>query len=221
MRESILFLAAIVLMAPVTVQAQDPVATTSYRVDSESSWIRVLAWPDGPLKRFGHHHVIAHQSLSGSVDVPENPLEATVQLELQVGDFTVDDPALRALEGEEFEGEVPQKDIDGTRNNMLSEKLLDGEQFQSIQIRSASIEGALPDVNIVATVTVKDVESTVRFPASVELTDDTVVARGEIELLHGAFGLAPFTAMGGALSVRDLLVFKYEITGVRVSDDAR
>ena len=76
----------------------------------------------------------------------------------------------------------------------------------------------MPDVNIVATVTVKGVENTVTFPASVELTDERVVARGEIELLHGAFGLSPFTAMGGALSVRDLLVLKYEITANRETD---
>ena len=59
---------------------------------------------------------------------------------------------------------------------------------------------------------------TVTFPASIELSDDAFVARGEIELNHDAFGLSPFTAMGGALSVRDLLVLKYEISGMRVAD---
>ncbi len=87
-----------------------------------------------------------------------------------------------------------------------------------IRIQSNSIEGSLDDARIVTTVIVKDVENTVTFPASIELTDDAFVARGEIELLHGAFSLSQFTAMGGALSVRDLLVFKYEIHGTRVTD---
>lgn len=215
MRKLAYFFTVLAMAAPMAVQAQDPIV---FRVDSESSLIRVLAWPDGPLKRFGHHHVISHNGLSGTIEVAENPLESNIMLELRVQDFAVDDPELRALESEEFEGEVPQKDIDGTRANMLSEDLLDAERFQTIQIRSEKIEGSLPDVNIVATVVVKGVESTVTFPASVELTDDSVVARGEIELLHAAVGLSPFTAMGGALSVRDLLVFKYEIVGSRATN---
>ena len=216
MRNIPILVALLLLTGPVVAQAQDTDAGSSYRIDSDASLIRVLAWPDGPLKRFGHHHVISHNGISGTVDVAADPLDSSIMLDINVQDFAVDDPALRALEGEEFEGEVPQKDIDGTKTNMLSEKLLDGENFQTIQIRSSSIEGSLPDVNIVATVMVKGVENTVTFPATVELTDDRVVARGEIELLHDAFGLSPFTAMGGALSVRDLLVFKYEIVGNRV-----
>lgn len=218
MRKFSLFLALLAVSAPLAGQAQEPATAGVYRVDADASWIRVLAWPDGPLKRFGHHHVISHHGISGTINVAENPLDTTFSLEINVNDLVVDDPELRALEGEEFEGEVPPKDIEGTRGNMLGEDLLDGDQFEVIQLRSSSIEGSLPDVNIDVSVTVKGVESTVTFPATVELTDNTVVARGEIELLHGAFGLSPFTAMGGALSVRDLLVFKYEITGTLTAD---
>ena len=198
--------------------AQETAADAAFRVDGDSSWIRVLAWPDGPLKRFGHHHTISHHSISGSVDVAADPLKSTFLLEIAVADLVVDDPDQRALEGEEFEGEVPEDDIEGTRGNMLGEELLHGEQFPTIQIKSSSIEGSLADANIVTTVTVKGVENTVTFPATIELTDDAFVARGEVELLHGAFGLSQFTAMGGALSVRDLLVFKYEITGSRITN---
>ena len=208
----------LILMAFVApVLAQETAAEAPFRVDSDSSWIRVLAWPDGPLKRFGHHHTISHHSISGSVDVAADPLKSTFMLEITVADLVVDDPDQRALEGEEFEGEVPEDDIEGTRGNMLGEDLLHGEQFPTIQIKSSSIEGSLADANIVTTVIVKGVENTVSFPASIELTGESFAARGEIELLHGAFGLSQFTAMGGALSVRDLLIFKYEIHGSRSS----
>ncbi|MDX1405740.1 MAG: YceI family protein [Woeseiaceae bacterium] len=211
-------LALIAVLAPLASLAQEAVPQREYRVDSDSSLLRVLAYPDGPLRRFGHHHVISHRGLSGSVSVPANPLESTIHLQLSVADFEVDDPDLRALEGEDFEKEVPQKDKDGTRANMLGERQLHAEQFPSIQIRSTAIEGSLPEVNIVATVTVKGVENTVTFPASIELTDDAFVARGEREILHSELGLEYFTAAGGALAVRDLLVFKYEISGLRVAD---
>ena len=218
MRITSLLLTVLAITAPLVSQAQEPATNKEFRVDSDASWLRVLAYPDGPLKRFGHHHVISHHAISGIVEVAPNPLESSIMLELKVADLEVDDPALRGLEGDEFEGEVPQKDIDGTRGNMLGEKLLHAEQFPTIQIQSRAMEGNMPDVNIVATVAVKGMEQTVTFPASIELTDDSFVASGQLEITHGGLGLSPFTAMGGALSVRDLLVLKYEISGARVEE---
>jgi len=209
---------ALAIAAPLASQAQEPAMNREFRIDSDASLLRVLAWPDGPLRRFGHHHVISHHGISGTVAVAPNPLESIITLELTVVDLEVDDPALRALEGEDFEGEVPQKDIDGTRGNMLGENLLHAEQFPTIQIQSTAINGSLPDVNIVTTVTVTGMEQTVTFPASIELTDDSFVASGQLEVTHGELGLSPFTAMGGALSVRDLLVLKYEISGAPVTE---
>ena len=212
------FVAVLALTAPLAGQAQETAAHRAYQVDSDASWLRVLAYPDGPLRRFGHHHVISHHGISGAVDVASDPLESSFMLELAVADLAVDDPAMRALEGEDFEDEVPQKDIDGTRANMLGDRLLHGEQFPTIQINSTAIEGSMPDVTLVTTVIVKGVEQAVRFPASIELTDESFVARGELEITHGALGLSPFTAMGGALSVGDTLVIKYEIAGTRTAD---
>jgi len=214
MRVMTLLLTVLALAAPVASQSQEAGTGKAFRVDSDASWVRVLAYPDGPLKRFGHHHVISHRSISGTVDVAPDPMDSTFALEIAVADLEVDDAGMRALEGEDFEDEVPQKDIDGTRGNMLGEDLLDGEQFSTIKIRSASIEGSMPDVTIVTTVTVKGMDNTVTFPASIELTDDSFVASGQLELTHGELGLSQFTAMGGALSVRDLLVLKFEIAGM-------
>jgi polyisoprenoid-binding protein YceI len=101
---------------------------------------------------------------------------------------------------------------------MLGEKLLHAEQFPTIQIQSRAIDGSMPDVNIVTTVSVTGMELTVTFPASIELTDDLFVASGQLEITHEELGLSPFTAMGGALSVRDLLVLKYEISGAPVTE---
>ena len=218
MRKMSLLLTVIAITASMPIQAQEPATNKEFRIDSDASWLRVLAYPDGPLKRFGHHHVISHHGISGVVVVAPDPLDSTIKLELTVAGLEVDDPAMRGLEGEDFEDEVPQKDVDGTKGNMLGEDLLNAEQFPTIQIQSSAIEGSLPDVNIVTTVFVIGMESTVSFPASIVLTDDSFVASGQLEVTHGELGLSPFTAMGGALSVRDLLVLKYEISGARVTE---
>ena len=218
MRITSILLTAILVAAPLVSPAQDAGSARVFEVDGDTSWIRVLAWPDGPLKRFGHHHVISHRAITGTVEVAADPLDSSFELALDVASLDVDNAEERAREGEEFEDAVPQKDIDGTLKNMLGEKLLDGEAFPTVYVRSQSIEGTLEKATIVTTMAVKDAEMTVSVPATVELSEDRFVARGEFEITHGALGLSQFTAMGGALSVRDLLVMKFEISGVLKTD---
>ena len=218
MRTLSLLLVLLPAIVPSAARAQESADSRDFQIESDASWLRVLTYPDGPLRRFGHHHVVSHHGISGTVLVAPDPLDSRISLELSVAGLVVDDPELRGLEGEDFEREISQKDIDGTRANMLGEKLLFVEQFPSIRIQSAAIEGSLADATIVASVSVKGLAQTVRFPASIELTDDAFVARGELEITHGDLGLTPFTAAGGALSVRDLMIFKYEIAGSRVTE---
>ena len=124
---------------PVKLTLRD--ADREFRVDSDASWLRVLAYPDGPLKRFGHHHVISHQGFTGTVTVPADPLETTFELEIAAADFGVDKAELRGIDGEEFAGEVPQKDVDGTRANMEGERLLNVAEHATIRIHARAIQG--------------------------------------------------------------------------------
>ena len=75
----------------------------------------------------------------------------------------------------------------------------------------------MPDVSMTASVSVKGLEHPVTFPVHIELSEDSFVASGQLDITHAELGLEPFTAAGGALSVRDLLVLKYEITGKAVA----
>ena len=206
----LIFLASIAF--PV-IQAQEVNTNVEFHVDSDSSWLRVLAYPDGPLRRFGHNHVISHQNISGTVLTTQNPLDSMITLELQVTDFEVDNASLRKIEGADFAKEVSQKDIDGTRVNMLAENLLDAEKFPIIKVFSSSIDGNFPNVNVKAVITIKGEEHNMNVPSTIEIDHKSFVARGYMEVTHGDLGLTPFSAAGGALTVRDLLVLKYEIFG--------
>ena len=206
----LVFLASLVLH---TSQVQAETSGKEMKISSENSWIRILAYPDGPLSHLGHHHVISHHNIIGIVDMTSDLFKSNIVLELAVADFKVDDPVLRKLEGGDFDGEVPQKDIDGTRVNMLGEDLLNVNQFPTIKVYSVSMSGNLPDINIMASVNIKGADYTAEFPANIELGENSFVASGQIEITHSKLGLSPFTALGGLLSVRDVLIFKYEISG--------
>ena len=216
-----LVLAVLALVAPLVSPAQDLLAGAAndpvqYRIDSESSWLRVLVYRGGILRGLGHNHVISLNDLAGKVSVPQDPLQATLMLEFKVADLVVDETGSRALEGDDFRGQISQKAIAGTRVNMLGKKLLQGEQFSSIQIRSGQITGSMPNIEIQATVFVKAAKFTVAFPARVTLSQESFVASGEAEIRHAEIGLSPFKAGFGTLKVRDTLVLKYEISGLQI-----
>jgi len=220
MRVPTLTLAVLALALPLASPAQDLAAgedadPVQFRIDSDSSWLRVLVYRGGLLRGFGHNHVVSHNELTGTVTVPRDPLQSTLMLKFRIADLLVDEPELRALEGNDFRRPISPKDIAGTRANMLGKKLLQAEQFPSIEIRSAKITGSMPDMEIEATVFVRGAEFTIVFPARVVLSNDSFVASGELIIGHAEIGLSPFKAVLGTLRVRDTLVLKYKISGMR------
>jgi polyisoprenoid-binding protein YceI len=216
-----LLLAVLLFIVPSASTAQDLSAGAAndpvhYRIDGDSSWLRVLVYRGGILRGLGHNHVISLNDLAGTVTIPRDPLQATLMLEFKVADLVVDEAESRTLEGDDIRGQISQKAIAGTRTNMLGKKLLQAEQFPSIQIRSQKITGHMPNMDIEATVVIKGTEFTVVFPASVALSNESFVASGEAEIRHAGIGLSPFKAGFGTLKVRDTLVLKYEISGLRI-----
>jgi len=220
-RTLILTLLVLAIALPLASPAQDLSAgedaePVQFRIDGDSSWLRVLVYRGGLLRGFGHNHVVSNNNLTGTVTVPQDPLKSTLMLEFRVADLVVDEPELRTLEGDDFRRQISPKDIAGTRANMLGKKLLQADQFPSIEIRSGRITGSMPHIEVEATVFVRGVEFPITFPASVDFSNDSFVASGELKIGHAEIGLSPFKAVFGTLRVRDTLVLKYEISGMRV-----
>ena len=153
--------------------------------------------------------LFATSIISGDISTP-----SIISLEFAVDEFTVDDYELRMQEGGDFDGEVPQKDIDGTKQNMLSEKLLSSTEYPNIKIKSKSIEGQFPDYEVHSVVNIKDRDFNLIFPAKVSYDNKSFVSTGEINLSHDMLGWSPFSAAGGLLTVRDLMVVSYKISGL-------
>ena len=203
----------IVLMLLTTPSGAEP--AQQFAIDADRSWLRILAYRGGLLSGLGHNHVIAHRNIAGQVTLNDDLSLAELSLRLDVADFEVDVAADREAAGEEFPGEIPPKDIAGTRKNMFGRKLLDAENHVSIDVVSNSSNGQFPDIEIEAIVTVRGQEHRLTIPAAVEFHDDTFVASGNFSLSHKSIGLKPFKAALGALRVRDELQIDFEICGVR------
>lgn len=215
-----LFAVAAASLISMQVTAQ-PGPTGTYTVDAEASQLYWVIYRTGPLARFGHNHVISAGAMTGTVDVAERWSDSSFMLEIPVGELIVDASELREAQGEGFDSEPSEEDVAGTRQNMLSESLLDADQHATIEVAGTAPTGTPADGEITLTVEVAGRETTVTAPVSVEFSDDgSLTAEGELELTHDELGLEPFSALGGALRVAQEIDFTYRLVARRSTGGA-
>ena len=187
-----------------------------YDISSGESLLTILVFRGGPLAKAGHNHVIASHALNGTLYVPADLARATFEVHLPVTELTVDEEALRAKENEaDFPPDVPDSAKEGTRRNMLGAALLDAQDYPEIVLRSSSLEAAPGGSGLQwlahAQVTVRDRTSSVVVQVRYERHADTIVVSGELPLKQSDLGLAPFSALLGALQVVDEMKVRFRI----------
>jgi polyisoprenoid-binding protein YceI len=180
-------------------------------IDPERSVIRILVRRGGPMARLGHNHVIEARQLHGTLWDPGNAQRASFDVHLPVASFLIDAPAARREAGEEFPGEIPPGDIEGTRRNLLGPALLQAEQFPDIRLESLGIAGPDATLSVTARVTIRGEAHEIYFPARLVREAGTLTVEGEFSLRHADLGLQPFSVMLGALQVQDELQIRYQI----------
>jgi hypothetical protein len=185
-----------------------------YDVVSGQSLVTVLVYRDGTLAAAGHNHVIAVRSLTGTIYVPADPLRASFEVHLSVAAFTVDEPELRSAESAvDFPPEVPESARAGTRRNMLGAALLDAADYPEIVLRCERLEPQAGNAVVLAHIEaqVRGARRSFSVPAHYRLAGATLVVSGETPLAQSELGLTPFSALLGALQVRDEMQVRFRI----------
>jgi polyisoprenoid-binding protein YceI len=183
-----------------------------YDIASGDSLLTLRVFRGGALAKAGHNHVIASHTLRGTFYVPADPAHTSFEVHLPVTDLTIDEAALREQEhSEEFPPDIPDSAKEGTRKNMLSAALLDGEHYPEILLQSGSLEPAPAGWLAHIQVTVRDRTNTVVVPVHFEQQGDAIVLTGEFPLKQSDLGLTPFTALLGALQVVDEMKVRFHI----------
>ncbi|MBL8223688.1 MAG: YceI family protein [Chromatiales bacterium] len=181
-------------------------------IDPQATELRVLVHRAGALAALGHNHVITSTSLDGRIDALPGG-EYRFDLALPVGSFVVDPPGPRAEEGPDFAATVADDARDGTRTNLLGERVLDAARFPVIRLRGETLTAADGARSVALAVTVRDTTREFRVPVTI-VPGERPLVRGELPLTHADLGLTPFSVMGGMLAVRDDLLVRFRV-GVR------
>jgi polyisoprenoid-binding protein YceI len=182
-----------------------------YQLVGEESLLQILVYRGGAMSRLGHNHVIASHHLSGIVLVADDVTQTRFDIGIPVNELTIDEPAMRELAGADFPPGVPQSARDGTRKNMLSEALLDGEKYPEIRLRATDVVAAGEVFDVGVEIKIKDQVRNVRVPVTLERKDGVLKARGEFPLKQSELGFKPFSVAMGTLVVLDEMRIHFEV----------
>lgn len=182
-----------------------------YEIDAGASNVHWRVYKAGAFARFGHNHVISVGEMQGQVVVESELAASRFEIVIEVATLIVDDPQLRAGYGEEFASEPSEEDIAGTKGNMLSETVLNGEQFPELTINGTGLTALGEPASLDIAVEMLGRSVTLEVPATVEIDAERLTATGEFSLTHADLGMEPFSVMMGALQVGEQLDFSYRV----------
>jgi len=149
--------------------------------------------------------------LAGTVYVAKDLAHSSFELEVPVAALTVDEAELRAAAGADFAADVPESAKEGTRRNMLGAAVLDAEHYPQISLRCENLD--IDGDHLLTQVEVRIRDQVRSFSAQVSYTvnSNELLAQGELPLKQTDLGLAPFTALLGALQVQDEMQLQFRI----------
>jgi polyisoprenoid-binding protein YceI len=183
---------------------------TTWRLDVERSEVSVEVSRAGLLRFMGHEHQIAAPLTIGRVRmVAGNPSASSVELAFDSAGLTVEDP------------EGPAEDVPEVQERMSGPDVLDVARYPLISFRSHEISGeeiapGVWELEVVGTLDLHGVAREVRAPVTLELADDVLEARGELEIRQKDFEISP-VSVAGVVKVRNELRVRFAFRGVPVS----
>jgi hypothetical protein len=196
------------------VQTAPPTGGALYRIDPAQSELELLVHRAGPLARLGHNHVIVNRGVTGWVRFAGDAATGSFALNVPVMEFIVDEEQARSEEGPDFSDSVPAEAKEGTRRNMLSDALLDGEHHPVIRVASVAVKPFAASFAATLTVSVAGHDSTIELPFSLAAVPGRLTASGTGTLRQTALGLTPFSIMLGALQVQDEFTLRLHLVAV-------
>ncbi len=203
----------------ILLQPNHAVAAALYAIDDAASSVRILVYRAGLLGKLGHNHVVSLRAMQGCVLRREPIHESQLLIRFAVQNLLVDEDAERRAAGDDFPGSVADKDIRGTRLNMLGTKLLDADQNPEILVYANGLTGQLPALQLNGRIRILQKDFALELPLQVTDAEGHLVASGERQLTHSELGLQPFRAAFGALRVADEIQLRYRIRARLLVDE--
>ncbi|MFB3819215.1 MAG: YceI family protein [Candidatus Methylomirabilales bacterium] len=208
-RTPLSLLVALLWWAPVIASAAE------YAIQPESSEFVVRLYKAGIGSALAHDHVVRATRFSGTVMADDgNPGMASVQAAVQADSLRADEPEMRRKH--RLSGELSEKDRREIQSSMMGQRQLDAARFPTITFRSVSVqpEGTGRAV-ITGDFTLHGTTRRVTFPATVQLSGDSLHATGSFDFNQTDFGIQPYSAFLGAVRNQDRVTLIFDVQATR------
>ena len=185
-----------------------------YEVDSNLSQILVRAYRGGLLAKLGHDHIIASQDIRGYVRIHDKIGDCRADFYAPLSSLDVDNEKFRAAEN--LDSTPSEKDIIGTKNNML--KSLEQSIFPVVKLHSSDCSAALAGAMTSVALTIHGVTQPLQLAIKIAQEEDgTLLLSGAFSILQTDFSIQPFSIMNGLIKVQDRLDLRYLITATKLA----
>lgn len=179
-----------------------------YQIDPVASRVVIEVRRAGALAQLGHDHVVVSRDVVGYVA----PNEGRADFYLRLDRMVVDEPGERA--GARFDGQPPDDAIAGTRENMLRKLNATEHPYAVVGVRGVGKDAARAWLE--ATIAVNGIERAMRIPATIAFATEEASVAGEVTLAQTAFGIVPYSILGGALQVQDAVAIRFRVRARRM-----
>jgi hypothetical protein len=203
--------AAPIAPAPAAPIAPAPAAPIALTV-SPSSLVVALVYKQGAAAAVAHDHAVQapHPTGSGVWSATDASL-CKIDMSVKVIELAPDAPDIR-----ERAGLVAAGPSEGQRqeiyDHIIDDYQLWAEKYNTIDFHSTSISGTIGDVKVTGDFTLHGTTKSITVPMKLSQTDDGLRARGKFRILQSDYGIKPFSALFGALSVMDTVDILLDIT---------
>lgn len=184
----------------------------------ESSQVRIYAFRAGRAANLGHNHVLSAPVFEGYFYWPDSDAaQARFDLVLRLDQLAFDRAEQRAEisaeGGAAFASHLSDAAIEATREHMLGPDNMQADAYPLVRIHSLRIAGESPKFAALLAVEIHGQTREIWVPLSVSGLPTQVKASGALVLRQSAFGVQPYSILGGLLSVQDELLVEFTLVG--------
>jgi len=178
------------------------VSNRTHSLGPEAGRITLNVYRDGVAARMGHNLVLEATKWRGKVEVEaDDPAASSVKL-------TIDPRSLEIIEASGGIKPLSDKDRADIKNK-INDKILLTRRNPEITFQSTEVSGIAPNIKVEGNLTLAG--KSLPLTLDVRVDESSGRASGKTTLQQSSFGIKPFSAMLGALKIKDTIDIQFDI----------
>lgn len=197
---SLLSLLATLLAIPLYSSFAQPPSARAFFSKKDKSEFKVYVWKAGIASGFAHDHVMSVKDFKGQVLYDEkDPGKSSVFIRVEAKSLKVLDPKVKASDKAKI------------KKSMDSDEVLNVKKYPRITFKSTKVEVKKSGLKVTGKMSLCGKTKSLSFPVKIEKKGGKLVATGAFKLRQTEFGMTPYSALLGAVKVKDVVDVKFKI----------